>query len=116
MTAARADAPASSSTSGLPALIPSGVESTRVPPSQVHPVHYPGSVVPVILERLTKALGATRASEVMNERLTQWQPRALDTAQDLLEFSNHIMRCGGLIQAVGRSLKVQALLRGATEQ
>ena len=115
MTAAREGAAASDPTSRIHSFIRSGADSSRAPSSQVQPVHYPGTIVPFILERLTKALGPTRASEVMNERLSQWRPRPLDTAQDLLEFSNHIMRCGGLIQAVGRSLKVQALLRGATE-
>jgi hypothetical protein len=115
VTAARAEGGASSPTTGAQAAIRPGVDSSRAPSSQVQPVHYPGTIVPFILERLTKALGATRASEVMNERLSLWRPRPLETAQDLLEFSNHLMRCGGLIQAVGRSLKVQALLRGATE-
>ena len=110
MTAARPSAAASA-----PARSRSDVDSTRAPSSQVQLVHYPGMVVPFVLDRLTKALGAARAAEVMNERLTQWRPRTLDTAQDLLEFSSHIMRCGGLVQAVGRSLKVRALLRGATE-
>lgn len=115
MTAARADTAASPPTTGVQAVIRAGVDSTRAPTSQSRPVVYPGAIVPFVLERLTKALGAPRAAEVMNERLSEWRPRALDTAQDLLEFSNHLIRCGGLIQAVGRSLKVQALLRGATE-
>ncbi len=115
MTALRAETEASPPTTGVHAIIRSDVESSRAPSSQVQPVQYPGTIVPFVLERLTKALGAGRASEVMNERLSQWRPRPLETAQDLLEFSNHLMRCGGLVQAVGRSLKVQALLRGATE-
>ena len=115
MTAARAEAGAGSPASGVLAAIRSGVDSSRAPSSQVQPVQYPGTIVPFVLERLTKALGPMRAAEVMNERLALWRPRPLDTAQDLLEFSNHLMRCGGLIQSVGRSLKVQALLRGATE-
>ncbi len=115
MTAVRADAAAGSPRSEVQAAIRSDVESSRAPSSQSQAVHYPGAIVPFIHERLTKALGPARASEVMNERLTTWRPRPLETAQDLLEFANHLMRCGGLIQAVGRSLKVQALLRGAAE-
>ena len=93
MTAASAESEASSRTSGVQAAIRSGVDSSRAPSSQVQPVQYPGTIVPLVLERLTKALGPTRAAEVMND----------------------LLRCGGLIQSVGRSLKVQALLRGATE-
>jgi hypothetical protein len=115
VTAARAEGGAGSPASSVQAAIRSGIDSSRAPSSQVQPVHYPGTIAPLVLERLTKALGPARAAEVMNERLSSWRPRPLDTAQDLLEFSNHLMRCGGLIQAVGRSLKVQALLRGATE-
>lgn len=116
MTAPRSAPERNQPVTGVHAPIRAEAESSRAPVSgQVQTVRYPGALVPFVLERLTKALGAARAAEVMNERLVSWRPRELESPQDLLDFSNHLMRNGGLIQAVGRSLKVQALLRGATE-
>ena len=75
-----------------------------------------GALAPVVHDRLVKAMGDQRASEVFGEACARFGDRLVDTPQDMLDFSEVLIRLGGLIQAVGRSLKVQALLRGAVER
>jgi hypothetical protein len=74
-----------------------------------------GALAPTVYERLVKALGPRRAGEVFHEARSQFGDRFIETPQDMLDFSMILLRAGGLVQAVGRSLKVQALLRGAVE-
>ncbi len=74
-----------------------------------------GSMAPLVYERLSKALGPRRAAEVMRDCLNQLGGSPMETAQDLLVFAGQLIKMPGLVQAVGRSLKVQALLLGATE-
>jgi hypothetical protein len=69
-----------------------------------------------VLERLVKALGERRAAEVFGEALDRFGDGNIETPQDMLDFAEILIRSGGLVQAVGRSLKVQALLRGAEER
>lgn len=84
--------------------------------SQVVPVSHRGAMVAFAHERLAKALGPRRAGEVMHQVLGGFDERLLDTPQDLLDIAERLIRQGGLVQAVGRSLKVHALLRGAVER
>jgi hypothetical protein len=66
--------------------------------------------------RLSKALGPGRAQEIMLETTERMGGRDLESPQDLLTFAELLIKAGGLVQAVGRSLKVQALLHGAVEK
>lgn len=77
---------------------------------------FQGQLAPLVHERLVKALGQKRAAEVMRDTITRLGGRAIDTPQDMLDAADVLIKNGGLVQAVGRSLKVQALLRGAVER
>jgi len=91
--------------------------SRALPPSsQTVPVAYRGALAPLIHERLVKALGAKRAAEVMRDCIAELGGRTLDTPQDMMEVADVMVRSTGLLQAVGRSIKVMALLRGASER
>lgn len=90
--------------------------ASRAPASGVGPISFQGQLASNVHERLSKALGAKRAAEVMRETLGRIGGRPIDTPQDMLEFAELLVKSGGLVQAVGRSLKVQALLRGAVER
>jgi hypothetical protein len=90
--------------------------SRRAPTSQVLPVAYRGEMAPMVYERMTKALGPKRASEVMREVLAQLDDRRIDGPDDVLAFAEQLIGGTGLLQVVGRSLKVQALLHGAAER
>lgn len=79
-------------------------------------IRHAGALVPFVYERLRKALGTAKGAEVMRQVLTSFASRPVETPQDLLEFAERLLRLGRLTQPVGRSLKVDAILRGATEQ
>jgi hypothetical protein len=72
-----------------------------------------GGLMPLVYERVTNALGPKRAGEVLREALHQTADHPVDTPDDLLALAEAMVTQGGLIEAIGRSLKVQALLRGA---
>ena len=78
-------------------------------------IRHPGALVPFVYERLRKALGNAKGAEVMRQVLLSFASRPVETAQDLLDFAERLIRLGKLTQPVGRSLKVDAILRGATE-
>ncbi len=69
-----------------------------------------------VLERLVKALGEKRAAEVFRDAFDRFGEGNVETPQDMFDFAQLLMKSGGLVQAVGRSLKVQALLLGAVER
>jgi hypothetical protein len=91
------------------------VSGSRGPTSEVVYIGR-GALSSMIHERLVKAMGDRRAGEVFRETFDRFGDNDIETPQDLLDFSELLIRSGGLIQAVGRSLKVQALLRGAMER
>lgn len=66
--------------------------------------------------RIIKALGRDKALRCGQAALSHLGIRQLVTAQDLLGFSNYLIQQGGVVEAVGRALKVSALLRGATDR
>jgi hypothetical protein len=67
-------------------------------------------------ERLVRALGAQAGQRVADEALARIGATELRTPDELLAFANHLVTQGGVIEAVGRALKVSALLRGAVER
>jgi hypothetical protein len=90
--------------------------SSRNGPSSAVVVVARGALAPIVHDRLVKALGDRRASEVFRDGCARFGDRLIETPQDMLDFAEVLIRLGGLIQAVGRSLKVQALLRGAVDR
>jgi hypothetical protein len=91
------------------------VPSSRRPISGVSMISR-GAFAATVHERLVKALGDRRAAEVFHATCDDFGDRLIDSPQDMLDFAEALIRAGGLVQAVGRSLKVQALLRGAVER
>ena len=65
--------------------------------------------------RLTKALGRERGVRCGEQALAALGLRELRGPQDLLNFANELIRQGGVVEAVGRALKVSAILRGAID-
>lgn len=66
-------------------------------------------------QRLVKALGRERGSRCAEQAMTSLGLRELSGPQDLLRFANELIRQGGIVEAVGRALKVSAMLRGASD-
>jgi hypothetical protein len=67
------------------------------------------------LRKLVHMMGAARAETVIAETLGKIGRPALETAQDRYRFGVELMRHGGVLGAIGRSIKIQALLLGAEE-
>ena len=102
--------------SAADAAEPSAPASRGAPSSGVSPISYHGQLAPQVHQRLAKALGPKRAAEAMAHGFARLGGRPIDTPQDMLDFAEALVKSVGLVQAVGRSLKVQALLRGAIER
>ena len=67
-------------------------------------------------QKLNNLLGAARAAELRTELLNELGLEVIESPDDRLRFGNALIARGGLLEAVGRSIKVQALLHGAREQ
>lgn len=65
------------------------------------------------VERIARAVGPVAGPEAAREVLKELGLPALRSASELLQFSERLIRRGGVFEAVGRGLKVSALLRGA---
>lgn len=64
-------------------------------------------------EKLRHVLGAKAADELIRDTMHRAGISSLDRPDDLALFADELIRAGGLIEAVGRAIKVQALLAGA---
>jgi hypothetical protein len=68
------------------------------------------------LERkLVHMLGPTRAEALIDDTLHEIGRTDLEDPQDRLLFGHALLRHGGVIEAIGRSIKIQAILEGADE-
>lgn len=67
------------------------------------------------LRKLTAVIGPEEARRVMKTALTNARVSGLDDADELLKFADALLQLGGRVVPVGRSLKIRALLAGASE-
>lgn len=67
------------------------------------------------LRKLENALGPERARAVVRDVLREIGLDGLHTPNDRLRFGSALADKGGLLGAIGRSIKIQAILHGATE-
>ena len=68
------------------------------------------------LTRLKRALGPQEGEAMAELILGKMGLQQLASPQDLCDFANHLIQYGGVAEAVGRSLKVMALLRSAIDR
>jgi hypothetical protein len=74
------------------------------------------SLTEMLMGRLARALGPGKSQSVANAIFKTLGITELSTPQDLCDFANHLIPYGGVAEAVGRSLKVMALLRSAVDR
>lgn len=87
------------------------------PPPDVSPSQSPNSALTeTAVTRLKRALGPQKGEAMATLILRQMGITQLNQAQDLCDFANHLIVHGGVAEAVGRSLKVMALLRSAVDR
>ena len=58
-------------------------------------------------------MGAQRARQLTDETLSQLGIREMKTAYDRLRFGNALIARGGVLESIGRAIKIQAILHGA---
>jgi hypothetical protein len=73
------------------------------------------SITVPALQKLVNVMGRERADAVIADTLRQLSLRELRTADDCLLFGDALIRRGGLLSAIGRAIKIQAILNGAVE-
>lgn len=66
------------------------------------------------VERVSRAVGPVAGPATVEAALADLGLREIGSPGDLLVFAEHLIRKGGVFEAVGRGLKVSALLRGAS--
>lgn len=67
---------------------------------------------PAIL-KIVRMLGEDRGRQVVRETLATAGLESLASPDDRLRFGEVLVAKGGLLEAIGRSIKAQALLQGA---
>jgi hypothetical protein len=72
-----------------------------------------GSLTEHVRERLNRALGPDVGERTAREALEHLALDDLRTPNELLAFADYVITQGGVAEAVGRALRVTALLRGA---
>lgn len=66
-------------------------------------------------EKVSRILGDEKARELVEQVQAETGLTSFDGPDDLYTFGHALVRRGGLLEAIGRSVKIQALLRGAQE-
>lgn len=66
-------------------------------------------------QKLTNLMGPTKANEVYSDTLRRIGVSSLATPTDRYRFAIELMKHGGVLEHVGRAIKIQAILLGAKE-
>jgi hypothetical protein len=69
----------------------------------------------LVVSKLVRVLGKEKAAQLLDSVLGSAGLQAIDSVQELLMFSNELIKHAGFAAVVARSLKVYAILRGAVE-
>jgi hypothetical protein len=67
------------------------------------------------LQKLFNMMGRDRAGPIIAETMRRAGLRSLDSPDDRYRFACELMQRGGVFEAMGRAIKIQAILHGAKE-
>jgi len=67
------------------------------------------------LQKLINTLGPERGQAIYSEILLKIGRTSLASPDDRYRFACELMTRGGLLEAIGRAIKIQAILYGARE-
>jgi hypothetical protein len=67
------------------------------------------------LKKLVNMMGAEKANVVAADILRRIGRETLETPDDRYAFAVELMKHGGMLEAIGRAIKIQAILMGAQE-
>jgi hypothetical protein len=73
----------------------------------------PGVAIDPALAKIINVMGSDRARAAIADAMRRAQLTALQTPNDRLKFAMALMKSGGIFEAIGRSIKIQAILHGA---
>lgn len=68
-----------------------------------------------VLKKLTYVLGAEEAPRFISSTCRDLGLDGLDEPQERMLFACKLIERGGLMEAIGRAIKIQAILHGARE-
>lgn len=69
----------------------------------------------VVLKKLSNIMGPVEGPKLISSTCKALGLKGLDTPQDRMLFACALIQRGGLLEAIGRAIKIQALLHGAIE-
>lgn len=67
------------------------------------------------VEKLIRVLGRARAEALIADTLREIGLQDLVEAESRLRFGHALTQRGGVVEAIGRAIKIQAILEGASE-
>jgi hypothetical protein len=68
------------------------------------------------VQKLVNVLGPDRAREVYVRTMESIGAQSLERPDDRFAFGCALMKFGGVLEAIGRAIKIQAILLGAKER
>lgn len=68
-----------------------------------------------VLKKLTHVLGPDEAPRFISSTCRDLGLKGLDEPQERMVFACNLIERGGLMEAIGRAIKIQAILHGARE-
>ena len=68
-----------------------------------------------VLKKLVYVLGADEAPRFISSTCRDLGLKGLDAPQERMVFACNLIERGGLMEAIGRAIKIQAILHGARE-
>ena len=67
------------------------------------------------LSKLVRLYGVERTEALVRETMREVGIQAIHSADDRMRFGTALIKRGGLLEAVGRAIRIQAILHGASE-
>jgi hypothetical protein len=68
------------------------------------------------IQKVINVLGRERGQQLIEETLREIGLRSIDTPNERVRFGNVLIKRGGVLESLGRSIKIQAILHGATDE
>lgn len=68
------------------------------------------------LSKLVRMYGPERTEELVRDTMRELGINAIVSANDRMRFGGALIKRGGLLEAIGRAIRVQAILQGASDE
>jgi hypothetical protein len=83
-------------------------ESTPAQPAKINRASWERAV-----QKIHNVMGEDKGQKLIDETMRSVRLSRVTTVDDLLKFGEALVVQGGVIEAIGRSIKIQAVLHGA---